>query len=170
MVEIKKLTKANLREAVRLVCSAFPPEGELESADMELPASLNPVGYKDYLDKTQMTDLKYWVAISSARLVGVVGIYSYQYEKTNTAWLGWFVVDPGVRNGGIGKDLLHFAIEQARAIGKKSLKVYVVPDEDGDFRSFYEKKGFKFVGSEPWEGPDEGLTKYYYELDLKGGF
>jgi len=168
VIKIKELTKENLGQAIRLVCSQFPPEDELERADRELPASFYPKKYKKYLEKTQILGLKYWVAEKAGKVVGVVGLYYYRADSRDKIWLGWFVVDPTIQNNKLGTKLLEFVKQQARVMGKKILMVYTVPEPERnlDTRGFFEKNGFRLVSYEPWKGGGD-YTSYRYQFNLE---
>ena len=76
MIKIELLTDRMLRETVDLVDKIFPGE-EKEPLKLEIPASLNPEKYQNFLLKHQMSDLKYWVAIDDFETCcEVVGISS----------------------------------------------------------------------------------------------
>lgn len=166
MIKIESLTERTLSDAVRLICEIFPPEEEEERADFELSASLAPEKYKEFLIETRILGLKYWVAMESEEVVGVIGLYSYQADDKEADWLGWFVVDPNKRDSGFGKELLRFAIRQAELKKKSFLRVYTsTMGAEAVARNLYKNFGFELKKEEP-EGSE---LKLYYELRLKGG-
>jgi GNAT superfamily N-acetyltransferase len=169
-VEIVGLTKRNLEQAVNLVEKIFPSEYEEEAGKDELPASLNPDAYRDYLERTGITPgLKYWVAVEKGRVIGSVGLYCYKEDQGEADWLGWFCVDEDFRCKGTGTKLLLFAINEAKKHGKEYLRLYTTDDEDElDSHRLYEKYGFKVIETKPWTGrPELNLTEFIYELNLK---
>ena len=167
-MKIADLTKRNLEQAVNLVEKIFPSEYEEEAGKDELPASLNPELYRDYLEKTGITWARYWVAEENGKVIGNIGIYTYNDDEDEADWLGWFCVDEDFRNNGIGTKLLLFAIEEAKKRGKDYLRLYTTDDEDElDSHRLYEKYGFKVIGAKPWTAaPELGLTEFTYELKL----
>lgn len=165
-MKIEPMTEKVLNEVVSLVATVFPPEYEEEPGTLELPASLNPDAYQDFLKKTQMSNLKYWVAIDSGKVVGVVGLYCYEEDKKDAVWLGWYCVDRVARKRSTGTELLLFAIEEARKQGKKFLRLYTTTDPaERDAQRIFRRHGFHLIKEGPWEGDPE-LTKLYYELKL----
>ena len=91
--------------------------------------------------------LRYWVAVSEAGVVcGIVGLYTTPDTEHDCDWLSWFCVDPGQRGQGIGGILIEFAIEQAKARGKKMLCLYTSNDpNEAAAQVLYEKYGLKIV-------------------------
>ncbi|MBA7660192.1 hypothetical protein ES703_68192 [subsurface metagenome] len=165
MIEIELLTDKTLREAVNLLNRVFQNEEEEAPGD-ELPASLNPKKYKDFLLETQISELRYWVAIdNTGKVVGTTGLYCYSYDEHEAYWLGWFCVHPDLRKRGIGNKLLRFSIVKARKSGKKFLRLYTStnPNELNAHR-LYKKHGFRLFKKESLGDTD--LKKLYYELKL----
>lgn len=165
MIKIELLTDRTLRETVDLVDKIFPEE-EKEPPKLEIPASLNPEKYQNFLLKHQMSDLRYWVAIDDfEKVVGTIGLYCYDFDEEEAFWLGWFCVDPKARKQDIGTQLLEFSIEKAREQGKTFLRLYTSshPDES-DAHRLYEKHGFVLVGKDLKAYGE--FSKLYYELRL----
>ena len=164
MIRIRPLTRTRLSEAIALLNDIFFPGEEEEPPSSELPASLNPAKYKEYLAGTQKSDIKYWVAIDDfGRVAGIIGLYCYARDKDEAFWLGWFGVMPDCRRRGIGERLLRFAISKAKKSDKKFLRLDTSTDPNElSARRLYEKYGFKLVGREPYRGAK--IEKLYYEL------
>ena len=151
MIEIELLTDKTLREAVNLLNRVFQNEEEEAPGD-ELPASLNPKKYKDFLLETQISELRYWVAIdNTGKVVGTTGLYCYSYDEHEACWLGGFCV--------------HRDLRKARKSGKKFLRLYTStnPNELNAHR-LYKKHGFRLFKKESLGDTD--LKKLYYELKL----
>ena len=165
MIRIEPLIQTRLEEAINLVNLVFPEEIE-EPPGEEIPASLEPEKYQDFLLKYQMSDIRYWLAIDgSDKVAGTVCLYCYEADKAEAFWLGWFCVHPEVRNNGIGTALLRFAINKARTGSKKFLRLYTSTEPNElDAHRLYEKHGFKLTGREPYL--DSDAEKLYYELKL----
>lgn len=162
MVKIEPLTKETLKEAINLLNQIFLDE-DGEAPGDELPASPYPKKYKNFLSRTKMSEIKYWVAVDDAgKVVGTIGLYCYEKDKDEAFWLGWFCVHSDLRRNGIGTKLLQFAIKKARKNNKRFLRLYTSP-ELTQARRLYEKYSFQLTG----EGfyPD-GSRKLYYELKL----
>ena len=72
-----------------------------------------------------------WVAVDETGAVcGTTGLYTTPQDEHEAAWLSWFCVDPKHRGQGIGKLLIEFSIEEARAANKKFLRLYTSDDEN----------------------------------------
>jgi ribosomal protein S18 acetylase RimI-like enzyme len=162
-MQIKPLTPAKLKEAMQLLNKAFPYES------MSLAASLFPdrLLYKITFLVARVTQLNYWVAIdeTSQKVIGTTGLYCYKKDETEAYWLAMFCVDPAFRGQGIGKKLLNFSIDKARADGKKFLRLYTsnAPNEAAA-QILYEKCGFVITGEKKiWGLP---YKKIYRELQL----
>lgn len=163
MVKIEPLSKMKLKETVGLVNEIFLNETE-EPSDEEIPASLEPEKYQDFLSKYQMSNIRYWLVINDfGKVIGVVGLYCYEFDKNEAFWLGWFCVHPEARRSGIGNTLLRFAINVARAEGKKFLRLYTSTNPNElDSHRLYEKHRLKLTKEEPY--PNGEFKKLYYEL------
>lgn len=157
MSKIRPLTRKNLNEAVALANSVFPDEEE-EPPSLELPAGLYPENYKDFLAKTKMSDIKYWVALDeSGEVVGTIGLYCYEFDKKEACWLGWFCVKPSSRRNGVGAELLSFAIAKAIKRKKAFLRLWTSANLQEAVK-LYIRFGFVLTKEE--------FPKLYYELKL----
>ncbi len=164
---IKQLSRKELNEAIQLVNKCFPYQSWLERTS--LPASL----FQDNLTCkikflfAKVTQLNYWVGIDekSQKVIGTTGLYSYKKDEAEAYWLPMFCVDPAFRGQGIGKKLLNFSIDKARADGKKFLRLYTSNDpNEAAAQILYEKSGFVITGEEKVEGTP--YKKIYRELRL----
>jgi GNAT superfamily N-acetyltransferase len=130
-------------------------------------ASLFPVKYEKFLVAVEISTLNYWLAIddNTGRVIGTIGLYEYQYDKQEAFWLGWFCVDPELRQMGIGTELLEFAIDGARQAGKKFLRLYssTDPNESNAHRLY---KEYGFVLTKEKDLPNKEFGRLYYELCL----
>lgn len=162
------LTAETLDQAVRLITTVFPPEYEEESSTDELRASLDPVAHREFLVGSGITTVQYWTAMIGKKLVGIIGLYTYEKDEQEADWLGWFCVAESSRKRSIGTKLLLFTIELAKRRGKSFLRLYTTdgPDEL-DAHRLYERYGFRVVKRKPWTAfPELGLTEIFYELEL----
>ena len=164
-ITIQPLSRKNVGAAVRLLNGIFHYEREIP--EVSLHASLNPEPYRKYLNEWDIPELRYWVALSkSGKVIGTVGLYSYNKDRKEANWLGWFCVVPGYRKHGVGMKLLDFAIYNAKLSGKRYLRLYTSmhPNELESHR-LYEKKGFVKMREENtpgWKG-----KKIVYEMELR---
>lgn len=171
MVGIEELNEKDLKEASNFVDSLFPSVYEEEPGSLDLSASLFPELYEEYLQKTEIRNLKYWVAKSAGIIVGIIGLYNYNTDKDCEIWIGWFAVKSEFRKKGIGEKLFRFAVEKAREQGKSILNVYTSNDpEEASGVEFYEDHGFRLIGKEPWtkgmKESDEKLDKLFYQQKI----
>lgn len=168
-MEIRDLTADLLEETIKLADEIFPPEYEEEPAKDEIPASLFPDRYREYFAKTGIKPgLKYWVAVESGKVIGLIGLYEHESDLDDLIWLGWFLTDPVSRKKNVGTKLLRFAIQQSWNASKKRLRVYTTDDPDELYsHHFYKKHGFRLVAQKPWKhNPELNLTEFHFELDL----
>ena len=166
MIKIESLTEKTLREAIDLVDTVFPVQGE-EPARIVFPASLNLEKYKDFLLEVQIPELRYWLAIDdSGKVAGTTGLYCYEFDKEEACWLGWFCVDPNTRKKGTGTQLLQFSIREAKKQGKRFLRLYTSTDpNESNAHRLYEKHGFvKLSKEERWFNTE--FKMLFYELKL----
>lgn len=63
-----------------------------------LIASLIPDKKADLSRNENLTDLEYFIAKDKKNneVVGLVGLYRHESDRSDTAWLGWFCVDQSV--------------------------------------------------------------------------
>jgi GNAT superfamily N-acetyltransferase len=107
------------------------------------------------LDST--TESAVFGAFANKSMVGIVGIRRDLGKKERHKSSIWgMYVTAGNRRGGIGKMLLHTAIQQARSyLGVEQIHLSV-SDVATDARKLYEKNGFQSWGREPralyWQG------------------
>ena len=166
-MEIEALGLTTLRPALRLIEASFSGFDAEERPEIELRASLGSALYAKLLRSWGMSEnLRYWVALERGDVVGVVGLYHYEKDEKEAVWLGWFAVFSSHRRRGIGSSLLDLAIQEAKAEGKRFLRLYSSTDAPKlDAHRLFEGRGFLLVKREPWPG-DDGLEKLYYQLDL----
>lgn len=74
--------------------------------------------------------------------------------------------DPDIYRKGIGKMMIHFAIQRAEEQHKKSVRLDVVPDNI-PARKIYEKQGFQYAGEKDLKrGIEEIPTFVLYEYPI----
>lgn len=168
---IEPLSYETLDQAINLVDRIFPFQinSQIENASMVFRASLekNNSFNRNLLEKMQITDANYWVAIdnNSKKVVGTTGLYSYQEDENQAYWLGYTCVDPDFRGQGIGSKLVDFAITKARQSDKQFLRLYTstYPDQ-AVAQILYEKRGFRITREESIE--ESNFKMIYRELKL----
>lgn len=166
-ITIEPLSRKTLMPAIKLLEKVFPHEKESEIPHTSLRASLNPKPYRNKLAEWDILELRYWVALNKiGKVIGIVGLYSYNKDRKEAEWLGWFAVSPKYRRHGIGKKMIDFAIYNAKLSGKRYLRLYTSmhPNELESHR-LYEERGFVKVREEDtpgWKG-----KKIVYEMGLK---
>jgi GNAT superfamily N-acetyltransferase len=168
MIEIKKLSKKNLKAACDLVDDIFVYEKI--KPHIELEASLSKQLLEEY--NKQVTEnilsLEYWIAELKEKkeVVGVIGIYEDQEDSKEAYWLGWFCVAPGYREHGVGHKLLEYVIKQVRKRRKAFIRLYSAIDpENEEAQMLYIEKGFKIKHKEKIENYS-GYKIFYRELKL----
>jgi ribosomal protein S18 acetylase RimI-like enzyme len=178
-ITIVPLTRENLPSAIKAGKEGFRygwpvlnPAKDFRSslaADLSArPVSIDP--------KVEM-NARYWLAVDKkGNVLGTTGLYETSKDQSEAAWLGWMSVRPTYRGQGIGGRLMEFSINQARADGKKYLRLYT-SNATGEktAQGLYKKLGLEVVGSEPHPlprlmqrlaGERNPLKILYRELEL----
>ncbi len=149
-INIISLTKKDLKKAIRLVESVFKDEDE--SAKRELEASVYPRKFEKYVKKRErdIKTLEYFVAVNArGRLVGIIGAYTLGVDYADTLWIGWFCVHKKHRGEGIGRMLIEFIIEKARALGKSYVSLYTSTEKNEEkAQKLYDSYGFEIIHRE----------------------
>lgn len=149
-IKIEKLSLDNFRQASVLADRIFVDDVSgrdplAPSRDFE--ASLDENGQGDYGRERygRIVFAMYFAALNEDRkVVGTCGLYELDKDKCDADWLGWFCVDEGYRNCGVGSLLLDHAICKAKERGKSFLRLYT-PAVHGKSaaQALYLEKGFQ---------------------------
>lgn len=109
---------------------------------------------------------EYYIAENKAQIIGVCGLHNYIWGPEDTAWLGWFAVDPEFQRQGIGRKMLKKVCSIGAEKGYKKLLVETYSDCDfKKARNFYEKSGCKEVGRIK-DYIKKGIDMVVYKKDL----
>jgi GNAT superfamily N-acetyltransferase len=74
----------------------------------------------------------------------------YLKEEEENLYLGMLSVRPTLQAGGIGKYILHYSEERAKAIGKKFVRMTVI-NVRSELIAWYNRHGYLPTGeTEPW--------------------
>lgn len=145
-MKIVSLSESNLKEAIHLTEIVFHPNpDEFDAPHKWLPASLHPQEEKSkkLYATTKCTYVKYYVGIEKRKVAGITGLFLTKGDN-DSVWLAWYAVSPKFRGHGLGKKLLRFTINKAKAIRKKYLRLYTSPNKDLESAMhLYKKFGFK---------------------------
>ena len=104
-----------------------------------------------------------WIAERARRIVGCIAIVGANPQQ---AQLRWFLVDPSVRRLGLGRTLLHQAVEFSRSSAYESIFLWTVSTLTAAAR-LYQQFGFHKAEERPgrlW-GVDVVEEKYLLQLD-----
>ncbi len=133
------LSEEILPSAIKLIDKVFVYEKDRKLARINLTETLERINYG------QM----YWFTTDKkGKAIGMTGLYRDQKNKDDNenVWLGWFGVHPEFRKRGIGSSLLEFTINEAKAQGFKTMKIYTSTDENETAaHKLYESFGFKKI-------------------------
>lgn len=163
-INIIKLNHKYLEQTINLLNQIFPEQDEEENVDTCFRASLDPNKYQDILNKWQIAKLEYFLAIDKEEVVGTSGIYEMMNDQ-KSAWVGWTAVHPEYRQKGIGKNLMHNILFEAKKRGYHKIKLHTVDiDSQKNAHRLYESVGFKFIHRE--KKREIGHDRLYYEIDL----
>lgn len=109
-------------------------------------------GLAEFMPRLEHDRNGLWVAMQGGRIVGSVAIDGEDLGE-GSAHLRWFIVDDGVRGGGVGKRLLEAALGFCDAQGFKSVQLWTFHGLDAA-RRLYEINGFRLM--EEWSGSQWG--------------
>lgn len=166
--KILALHRENLTIGTNAAKAGFGYAPEILNPAPDFKAAVNPNAYERlYGGNTHApTDMQYFLAASKDRQVlGTTGLYKNPQDHDKAAWLGWFSVKPEFRGRGVGRELLQFSVDQAKAQDNRYLRLYT-SDHPGEAAAqhLYEKMGFKVTSVEP---PNEhGVRIVYRQRDL----
>ena len=155
-ITIVPLTRENLPKAIAAGKDGFSYGWPVLNPARDFRASLDPVIQAERAalastNKTVEMNAKYWLAVDkNGSVVGTTGLYETGADKGEAAWMGWMSVPKSYRGQGIGKKLVDFSIEQARADGKGMLRLYTSTYQgEAAAQGLYEREGLKVVAREP---------------------
>ena len=144
-MKIIPLSKEYLDEAIALCNKVFPDDIKTENPpELGFKESLFKEEYKWAWDKYYIARVEYYLLISEAgEVVGTTGVYQNTIEP-ESAWVGWFCIDPKERGRGHGSDLLSFTVKKAQEYNYQYLKLYTDPEESPEAQNLYKKFEFLF--------------------------
>jgi GNAT superfamily N-acetyltransferase len=90
-----------------------------------------------------------WIASHSGTVVGTIAIDGEDLGP-DTAHLRWFIVDEGLRGGGVGRLLLKKAIEFCDRLGFSAIQLWTFQGLDAA-RKLYKQHGFSLAEERPYE-------------------
>ena len=154
-----------MRDAESLVRSVFPSMTLLEQ--MSFIAIKRPGSLAGRL-LMRLAGVKSMIAFDvyiddSGAVRGTTGLYQYEKDAQEAAWVAWFCVDPKTRGKGIGQKLIEHTIRMAAQAGFRRVRLYTSTDPNEEAaQRLYEKNGFKKISRE------KGLfgTKIFRELQI----
>jgi DNA-binding MarR family transcriptional regulator/GNAT superfamily N-acetyltransferase len=90
-----------------------------------------------------------WIASHSGTVVGTIAIDGEDLGP-DTAHLRWFIVDEGLRGGGVGRLLLKKAIEFCDRLGFSAIQLWTFQGLDAA-QKLYKQHGFSLAEERPYE-------------------
>jgi len=180
-VTIVPLTRENLPAAVAAGKDGFRYGWPFLNPARDFKASLDPLAQAaraGSMDPTVEMNARYWLAVDKdGKVLGTTGLYETGRDKSEAAWMGWMSVRDAYRGQGIGKRLVDFSIDQAKADGKQYLRLYTSTYKgEAAAQSLYDREGIKLVGSEDHPiprvvqrlfGQKEPMKILFREMQLK---
>lgn len=137
-MEIRKLTKKDFQKAIKLIEIAFGRIGKEEARAARFYWGLN-----DKIKSKIFREIKYFLAVEGSKIIGICGLYSWQYHPKDIAWLGWFGVLPEYRGKKIGSKLLKYTLEYAKNKGYRIFCIESTTHKDQlEARKLYKEFGF----------------------------
>jgi len=142
MIEIVPFDALKRRQATALVDRVFPSQSPIE----RLGLRLFQTRWQWLLRLCGIVDARFWLASERETVLGIVGLYEHRSNRHEALWLGWFAVAPEARGKGVGGRLLRHAINEARASGRRSLRLYTSTDPNEEAaQAVYERHGFRIT-------------------------
>ena len=105
---------------------------------------------------------KLWIVEKGTEIVGSIAIVK---KDNKTAQLRWLLVEPHIRNKGIGIKLMHEAISFSKSQGYQKIILGSFSDLK-IARKLYIKNGFKLIGSKTHHTWGQDLTEEQWEMIL----
>jgi GNAT superfamily N-acetyltransferase len=159
-----------------------------EPADLDAVSAVNRASYAEYgahmpperiaryLDNagdvwSRQDVAELLVAVLDGEVVGSLTYYppgpSSEGQGWSSEWAGLrlLAVTPGARGLGIGRKLMEFAIERARAAGAPAIALHTTEIME-IARSMYERMGFVRVPEHDWVSASGGRGAMAYRYDL----
>jgi GNAT superfamily N-acetyltransferase len=166
-MNIIPLSKEYLEETIRIVNEIFPYDINAEwNPARSFNSYIELKGNQKPLKEGWLRKLDYWIVLApeTNEVIGVTGLYHLEDDPDDLAWLGWYCVREDHRGKGLGRELLEWTIERAKAEGYKRFKLYTSNNpNEARAQALYEKFGFKIVGEEVNEA---GYQTIYREKTL----
>ena len=128
--------------------------------------------FREYLAPAESADQRFVVAVSDRAVIGFVGFGATRDEDEDPAHVGevrGLYVHPAQWRRGVGRQLLHAAVENLADDGYCSATLWTLADSEAS-RAFYEALGWRTDGTvSVWEDR-EGLqlVRYRTELSIAG--
>ncbi len=87
-----------------------------------------------------------WLVYLNNKPIGICGLYTlHTAENLDELWLGWLGIIPEFRNLKLGSQIMEHLYVEAKKVGCKRIYSYV--DKGGAPLNFYNKEGFKIIGT-----------------------
>ena len=128
--------------------------------------------FREYLAPAESADQRFVVAVSDRAVIGFVGFGATRDEDEDPAHVGevrGLYVHPEQWRRGVGRQLLHAAVEGLAADGFDTATLWTLADSEAA-RAFYEALGWRPDGAvSVWEDRDGlQLVRYRTELSIAG--
>ena len=166
-MNITPLSREYLEETMKMVAEVFPDDvGAIYNPERSFNLGLQYAEHPDLLANSEtQRRLGYWIVLNeSDEVVGTTGLYNKKDGPPDEVWLGWYCMRKDQRGKGLGRELLEWTVERARAEGYKKFKLYTSTDpNEARAQELYEKLGFKIIGE---EDNDDGAKTLYREKTL----
>jgi len=136
-VILRPATAQDIPELCRLLALLFSQEADFTPDPARQARALDLILARPEVGRLFCVD-------TGGHLAGMVSILFTvsTAEGGRAAWLEDMVIDPAARNQGLGRDLLEFAIAEARRAGCS--RITLLTDEDNlAAQRFYTRSGFK---------------------------
>ncbi|MBT3256754.1 MAG: GNAT family N-acetyltransferase [Deltaproteobacteria bacterium] len=107
-----------------------------------------------------------WLATQDGHIEGAVVIDGIHAENEG-AHLRWFIMSDALRGKGVGRKLIHSAVDFCRGRGYETVYLWTF-EGLGPARHLYEDAGFKLIGQNSGDQWGTQVNEQYFELRNDG--
>lgn len=136
-MKIERLTKATDNVAA-----------DLNRLTAQMSARAQPLDRKR-LERVVAASGGLWIAVDDERIVGCAQLVVAHQLVDSRGWLEDVVVDEAYRGQGVGRRLVEAALEEARRLGLRSVKLTSGPKREAA-RALYASFGFEMLETDVW--------------------
>lgn len=154
LIEIVPISHKNIHESLALLQKVFTTFTDEEDPYLWFKVSVEPDKHQDLMKEKGVRDIRYFAVLNKEnKIIGTTGLYHLTKDPENTVWLGFYCLDADYRGQGLGRKILQWTLDQAKAEGNTTMLLYTSPNPGlDDAQKVYEKFGFVTTNKEVKNG------------------